>query len=729
MTPRTALKPTPPAAPTSIQAMPVSFASAPASASASPMPMPLPLARSAFKPYAHVVDYLLDLAREQQAALGLARCERALLHGEAPSKDAEAYVLDAETLRDLALGKAFTMRGAQLSVAILAARAELPLDQWAQLAAATAKVRHERTAATPPGHPCHELARYESLLPPFEARAAGLLLCHHLGGYLDKAIARAGVEFYSWLEIGQMLTLLCADPVAAHDLLLAFDALDSPLYRHGVCELPEGGERSVEVRRRDLVPSRSFLHECLGVPFEALGAREGVQVSRPTTTLDDVVLEPELMESVRRIDLDAARRQRQSQALGILLHGPSGTGKTLLAQAIAGSGKRALLSVDASRLRRREDLVRVLAGLLRQTATQDAVLFIDEADDLLLQGNDASRVLLTGMECHPAVVLLASNQPYRLDPALDRRLQIKLCIGMPGARQRAEILRLELIRQGHAVDPGLARGAALARLAETFRFSGGYLRNVVQMAALSAGLRRGGHGAITADDLSSAALRQVKLLDDRIHTGCAWAERLTPLGAGLHGPTRAAEISALASALDEVRAQNATQERPGLGVLLLITGPERQLAREAAEGLAHALRLPLALMHAQPPSRDDPSSRPRVPSAWLRDLGEMAACLLHGDADDLEDWLPSLLRVPTSRHLVVLHLTGATAPAALRRVIAIERPWATLDGDSRAAAWDRIGGEGPAPEVRTLGELHCAHARNRLSALGVPSSTGAEALP
>jgi hypothetical protein len=622
------------------------------------------------------------------------------------------------------------VRGAQLSVGVLAARGELPLEQWREVHAAAAAVRRARTALTGGGEPCHALARYEAALPPIEAAMAALLVLHHLGGYLDCAIVRGGVDARVWLELGEALRLLVSDPVQQFELLRSFAALTSPLYAKGVVEEPDGDERAVDARRRDLIPARAFLDECLGIPLDQLGCADGVQVLRPDDSLDDVVLAPEIAERLRALDLGAAVRQagaRRGNALGILLHGPSGTGKTMLAKALAGEAGAALVAIDAAALKRRDELPRVISASLRLAAAQHALVFIDEADDVVGQATEAGRALLTGLEAHPCVAVLATNEPHRLDPALDRRLQVKLRLDIPPPPQRAAILRRELRGCGRAAEPGLLESPALDRLAETYRFAGGYWRNVAQLAALGAAAR-GPAAPVVLDDLSRAALGQVRLLDDRAHAGCAWAGALTPLGAGLLGARRRVEVARAAAALDELRAANARRGRHGLGVLVLVTGEEPQLAREAAEGIAHALALPLALLTRRDVrTRDGDVERVTPDERLLDELGEVAACYTSLGREHTEGWLPLLARVPRSRHLVIAHAPAA-APPAIRRLAALAAPWAVLDAETAGIAWARLGGVGAAPAAESLAELSTVHARQRLAGI-IGGGEGAAELP
>lgn len=163
---------------------------------------------------------------------------------------------------------------------------------------------------------------------------------------------------------------------------------------------------------------------------------------------------------------------------GILLHGPPGCGKTLLAAAIAAEHKVAFLQVSAP------SIVSGMSGesekQLRQQfekAKQMApcIMFIDEIDAIAPKRESAQREMerrivaqfLTSMDDlalektggKPVIVLAATNRPDSLDPALRRagRFEIEINIGVPGAAVREKILRVQTRNTSIAEDVDFAR--------------------------------------------------------------------------------------------------------------------------------------------------------------------------------------------------------------------------------------------------------------------------------
>ena len=191
---------------------------------------------------------------------------------------------------------------------------------------------------------------------------------------------------------------------------------------------------------------------------------------------------------------------------GILLMGAPGTGKTLLARAVAGEAQAPFFSISGSEFI--EMFVGVGASRVRdlfESAKREApaIIFIDEIDSVgrargagLGGGHDEREQTLNqilsemdGFAPHePVVVLAATNRPDVLDPALMRpgRFDRKIALDLPDRRARAAILAIHS-RQVHlGEDVDLDRIAAL-----TVGFSGADLENLINEAALLAG-RDGG---------------------------------------------------------------------------------------------------------------------------------------------------------------------------------------------------------------------------------------------
>ena len=206
-----------------------------------------------------------------------------------------------------------------------------------------------------------------------------------------------------------------------------------------------------------------------------------------------------------------------SMPKGILLVGPPGTGKTMLAKAVAGESNVPFFSISGSEFV--EMFVGVGASKVRDLFKQakekaPCIVFIDEIDAIgqkrnsgQLGGNDEREQTLNqlltemdGFEGNTGVIILAAtNRPDSLDPALTRpgRFDRRVPVELPDLKGREEILKV------HAKKVALAPGIdfnTVARMASGA--SGAELANIVNEAALRA--VRSGRKSVTQADLEES---------------------------------------------------------------------------------------------------------------------------------------------------------------------------------------------------------------------------------
>ncbi|XP_032665015.1 spastin isoform X1 [Odontomachus brunneus] len=148
----------------------------------------------------------------------------------------------------------------------------------------------------------------------------------------------------------------------------------------------------------------------------------------------------------------------RAPARGLLLFGPPGNGKTLLARAVATQCNATFFSISAASLTSKyvgegEKLVRALFAIAREL--QPSVIFIDEVDSLLSERKDneheASRRLKTeflvefdGLPCNPeerVLVMAATNRPQELDEAALRRFTKRVYVTLPDQQTRIVLLQ------------------------------------------------------------------------------------------------------------------------------------------------------------------------------------------------------------------------------------------------------------------------------------------------
>lgn len=233
--------------------------------------------------------------------------------------------------------------------------------------------------------------------------------------------------------------------------------------------------------------------------------RDLVDASIPQRTFDDVILPAptrlaleQALQQIRKRELIFDRwglgeRHATGQGLAFNFAGPSGTGKTICAEAIANVLHKKLLLVRYSEMESlwAGETGKNVAAVFRAASNQDAVLFFDEADAIasrrfasVTQGyqresNTVVNVLLKELEDFDGVVIFATNLAANFDPAFERRIRTHILFQMPGAAEREKIWQVQL----HAHKTPLDDDVNFKALAEKFPVSGGDIKNAVLKAA------------------------------------------------------------------------------------------------------------------------------------------------------------------------------------------------------------------------------------------------------
>jgi len=278
------------------------------------------------------------------------------------------------------------------------------------------------------------------------------------------------------------------------------------------------------------------------------GAHKVVSPDDIDVCLDDVAGIDDARDDIREVIglmTDEKGRQAAGGRLprGILLSGPPGNGKTLLAKAMAREAGVSFLSVDASALNELymgTGALRIRRAFAAARKNLPCIVFMDEIDAVGSRSGDASNlngekattinallVELDGLGSTEGLFVIgATNLPERLDPAIIRpgRIDRRIHISTPDMKGRQEMLRI------HTRNVRLSPEVDLAVVAKfTPGQSGADIAALCNEAALKAG--REGRSEVTLDDFRAARDRMLIgqnggaiVLDDEERQVTAWHE-------------------------------------------------------------------------------------------------------------------------------------------------------------------------------------------------------------
>lgn len=267
--------------------------------------------------------------------------------------------------------------------------------------------------------------------------------------------------------------------------------------------------------------------------------------------------------------------------LSLLFHGPSGTGKTMMAQALACHFNRTLYSLKMSNFRSERFTVveDAIKDLFLEASLNSGIAYFDEADDFFEKDSYFSGSLLIEIEKARCVVILSTNRPLHLDPALDRRLSMKVCFSIPDAGLRYKMwqaLMPDFVKLSSDVD--------FRKLAERYNFTGGLIKNSIFMALVSS-LTSGNKtkSLITMDMIDEACRLQLQQMYDmkslyQVYTPqCKCGDRRLNIGQDID-LTNVANIY-----------QSLKEKKTGLNIL--VTSNDIQSGIDVVEALANECHL------------------------------------------------------------------------------------------------------------------------------------------
>ncbi|KAL5543937.1 hypothetical protein UlMin_007721 [Ulmus minor] len=265
-------------------------------------------------------------------------------------------------------------------------------------------------------------------------------------------------------------------------------------YGIGMLQAIQNESKSVKKSLKDVVTENEFEKRLLsdvippsdiGVTFDDIGALENVK-----DTLKELVMLP-----LQRPEL-FCKGQLTKPCKGILLFGPPGTGKTMLAKAVATEAGANFINISMSSITSKwfgegEKYVKAVFSLASKIAP--SVVFVDEVDSMLGRRenpgeHEAMRKMknefmvnwdgLRTKDTERVLVLAATNRPFDLDEAVIRRLPRRLMVNLPDAPNRAKIMKVILAKEDLSPDVDFDAIASM-----TDGYSGSDLKNLCVTAA------------------------------------------------------------------------------------------------------------------------------------------------------------------------------------------------------------------------------------------------------
>ncbi len=359
-------------------------------------------------------------------------------------------------------------------------------------------------------------------LSTFEADVLFLALAPSLDATFKQKIVKIHQNFaLSQIDVGLALELFSASFAEKIENRRAFLPTGKLVANH-LCELnPKIGAESQLQDMAIVLPSRIVCH-ILDMESE-LNLDGFSRLYWPKTTLSQVMMPERQLHQIMAIvgqyeQCLALKKSWHFEEIGgggrniiMLFSGPSGTGKTLMSQAIANTLKRPLLLVDAHELQAHRSLEDNLDLLMREARLRRAVLLFDDCELIFAsrtQGNRDLPLLLAALDAYEGLIILTTNIPTALDTALDRRITLQIDFDVLPTKLREQIWRLHLPEQLK-----LADDVDLHLLADKYEFSGGTIRNSVVVAmnrALAESAEHNGELVVSMKILEEAAKTQIR---------------------------------------------------------------------------------------------------------------------------------------------------------------------------------------------------------------------------
>lgn len=560
---------------------------------------------------------------QQRAAMGV-RDENALVHLEstacepnAPFRDNLDHLeaLEREASLMLALGylrnlprevadghessPEFRALFPFLSAGTDISRAQLLLEETA-----AANRRREAASARDGVDLLFEAWCLQRRLGPFERAVILLLIMQFTSPRFMETFRRCRLEpeqvgmhtndRHNGMLIGTLLSLACRDFREQVEARRHFST-DRPLIGNEII-VTDGVGESTNLLGTKVKLQERFVRQILGDRHLYRSSTRFIRRERCPVNLDQVVLpdnlKDEVVACVGNFMADRAAGRLDAldaffgygTGLALLFHGPPGTGKTMMARALATRFDRQIITLAAETMGKFHSPEDVLGMIFREAEALGYIVLLDECDDVFANDSKLGRALLVELEKARCVVILATNKPVDLDPAMERRVAMKVAFQIPDAGARLQMWRALLPDSLE-----LAPDVDLAEIADRYQLSGGLIKNCLLIAMTRSPRRKDGKIFVTREQLERAVDLQKPAPSDEERICTRYAPKVALADIHLRNRERDGLLG-VARAWQKLKSD-------GLGLTVLISTPFLSTGQSAAEALARECGLEVRLFN------------------------------------------------------------------------------------------------------------------------------------